>query len=220
MQENHIKVAKTARYFQLGEVGSALKQVWFVCHGYGQLAGYFLKHFELLDNGERLIIAPEGLSRFYMNGFYGRIGASWMTREDRLNDIKDYVIFLDAVYQQVFEQVDRPSVQVSVLGFSQGTATASRWLSLGDVEADQLILWAGLLPPELIDENKLEIFKKTKLNLVAGENDEYANQEKILEQETNLKENSVPYKLIKFAGGDPLVQKPADKQRPKKSHNP
>ena len=127
-----------------------------------------------------------------------------MTREDRLNDIKDYVIFLDAVYQQVFEQVDRPSVQVSVLGFSQGTATASRWLSLGDVEADQLILWAGLLPPELIDENKFEIFKKTKLNLVAGENDEYANQEKIFEQETHLKENSVPYKLIKFAGGHEL----------------
>ncbi len=204
MQENHIKVAKTARYFQLGEVGSALKQVWFVCHGYGQLAGYFLKHFELLDNGERLIIAPEGLSRFYMNGFYGRIGASWMTREDRLNDIKDYVIFLDAVYQQVFEQVDRSSVKVSVLGFSQGTAAASRWVALGDVEADQLILWAGLLPPELIDENKLEIFKKIKLNLVAGENDEYASEEKILEQETHLKENSVPYKLIKFAGGHEL----------------
>ena len=204
MQENHIKVAKTARYFQLGVVGGTIKQVWFVCHGYGQLAGYFLKHFESLDNGERLIIAPEGLSRFYMNGFYGRIGASWMTREDRLNDIKDYVIFLDAVYQQVFEQVARPSVEVSVLGFSQGTATASRWVSLGDVETDQLILWAGLLPPELIDENKFKIFRKTKLVLVAGDDDEYASEEKILEQETHLKENSIPYKLIKFAGGHEL----------------
>ena len=116
MQENHIKVARTARYFQLGEVGKTIKQVWFVCHGYGQLAGYFLKHFESLANGERLIVAPEGLSRFYLNGFNGRIGASWMTREDRLNDIKDYVIFLDAVYQQIFEQVDRSSVKVSVFG--------------------------------------------------------------------------------------------------------
>ncbi len=201
MQEKHIKVEKTARYFQLGEAASVIKQVWFVCHGYGQLARYFLKHFAALANGERLIIAPEGLSRFYMNGFYGRIGASWMTREDRLNDIKDYVIFLDAVYQQVFEQVARSSVKVSVLGFSQGTATASRWASLGDVKADRLILWAGLLPPELIDENKLEIFQKLKLILVAGENDEYASEEKILEQENHLKENSVPYKLIKFAGG-------------------
>ena len=187
MQENHIKVAKTARYFQLGEVGSAIKQVWFVCHGYGQLAGYFLKHFESLDDGEKLIIAPEGFSRFYLNGFYGRIGASWMTREDRLNDIKDYVIFLDAVYQRIFDQVDRSSVKVSVLGFSQGTATASRWLALGDIEAEQLILWAGLLPSEIIEENKAEVFREIKLVLVAGENDEYASEEKILEQETHLR---------------------------------
>ena len=203
MQENHIKVARTARYFQLGEVGNAIKQVWFVCHGYGQLAGFFLKHFESLANGERLIVAPEGLSRFYLNGFNGRIGASWMTREDRLNDIKDYVIFLDAVYQQIFEQVDRSSVKVSVLGFSQGTAAASRWVALGGVETDRLILWAGLLPPELIDENKLEMLK-TKLIFVAGDNDEYASKEKVLEQETHLKENSVSYKLIKFAGGHEL----------------
>ena len=128
MQENHIKVAKTARYFQLGEVGSEIREVWFVCHGYGQNADHFLKHFEFLDNGARLIIAPEGLSRFYLNGFSGRIGASWMTRVDRLNDIKDYVLFLDAIYQQIFEKLDRSSVKVSALGFSQGTATASRWL--------------------------------------------------------------------------------------------
>ncbi len=203
MQENYIKVAKTARYFQLGEVGNAIKQVWFVCHGYGQLAGYFLKHFESLANGERLIVAPEGLSRFYLNGFNGRIGASWMTREDRLNDIQDYVLYLDAVYQQIFEQVDRSSVKVSVLGFSQGTAAASRWVALGGVETDRLILWAGLLPPELIDENKLEMLK-TKLIFVAGDNDEYASKEKVLEQETHLKENSVSYKLIKFAGGHEL----------------
>ena len=203
MQENHIKVARTARYFQLGEVGNAIKQVWFVCHGYGQLAGYFLKHFESLANGERLIVAAEGLSRFYLNGFNGRIGASWMTREDRLNDIKDYVLYLDAVYQQIFEQVDRSSVKVSVLGFSQGTAAASRWVALGGVETDRLILWAGLLPPELIDENKLEMLK-TKLIFVAGDNDEYASKEKVLEQETHLKENSVSYKLIKFAGGHEL----------------
>ncbi len=127
-----------------------------------------------------------------------------MTREDRLNDIKDYVLFLDAIYQQIFEKLDRSSVKVSVLGFSQGTATASRWLALGDLETDQLILWAGLLPPELIAENKLEIFQEINLILIAGEKDEYAREEKILEQETHLKENSVPYKLIKFDGGHEL----------------
>lgn len=201
MQEHHIKITKTARYFQLGKNSDAINQVWFVCHGYGQLASFFIEHFEPLDTGERLIIAPEGLSRFYLNGVYGRIGATWMTREDRLNEVKDYVIYLGAVYQKIFEKVDRSKVKVSILGFSQGSATACRWMSLGDIKADQLILWAGLVPPELIEEKKLYIFQKIKLILVAGDRDEYANKEKILEQENQLKRHQVPYTLIKFDGG-------------------
>jgi len=39
--ERHLTVARTARYYQLGELSSATKQIWFVCHGYGQLAEYF-----------------------------------------------------------------------------------------------------------------------------------------------------------------------------------
>ena len=36
-------------------------------------------------------MAPEGLSRFYLEGFSGKVGATWMTREDRLNDIDNYL---------------------------------------------------------------------------------------------------------------------------------
>src|SRR2546425_1041706 len=86
MQEHHLAVDKTARYYSLGEPGPATRQLWFVCHGYGQLAGRFLRHFEPLDDGSRVIIAPEGLSRFYLSESPAerRVGASWMTREDRL----------------------------------------------------------------------------------------------------------------------------------------
>ena len=89
MQEHHLAVAKTARYYSLGEPGPATRQLWFVCHGYGQLAGRFLRHFEPLDDGSRVIVAPEGLSRFYLSESPAerRVGASWMTREDRLVEI-------------------------------------------------------------------------------------------------------------------------------------
>ena len=82
MQEHHFSTPRTARYYTL-DPAEAVREVWFVLHGYGQLAGAFLRHFERLQDGARLFIAPEALSRYYLPG-HQRVGASWMTREDRL----------------------------------------------------------------------------------------------------------------------------------------
>jgi hypothetical protein len=59
-------------------------------------------------------VAPEGLSRFYFEGgFHGpgsKVGATWMTREDRLAKIEDYVGYLDALHDAVFARaVRRPA---------------------------------------------------------------------------------------------------------------
>jgi hypothetical protein len=52
--------------------------VWFVCHGYGQLAAYFIRHFAFLTENApaTVVIAPEGLSRFHLSGNGGRVGAT------------------------------------------------------------------------------------------------------------------------------------------------
>ena len=107
MKERHIRVARTARYYTLGSAGPHLREIWIVCHGIRQLARRFLPRFAELDDGTRLIVAPEGLSRSYLHGPESRpdkpipIGATWMTREDRENEITDYVEFLDAVLDEV-----------------------------------------------------------------------------------------------------------------------
>ena len=67
MQEHRLSVARTARYFTLGERSGAAAEVWFACHGYGQLAGRFLEKLRALDDGTRYLVAPEGLSRFYLS---------------------------------------------------------------------------------------------------------------------------------------------------------
>src|SRR5206468_3354730 len=72
-------------------------------------------------------------------------GASWMTREDRLHEIDDYVRYLDAVHAQVASGKAR----VTALGFSQGTATACRWAAFGSARIDRLIVWGGEVPPDL-----------------------------------------------------------------------
>ena len=89
MQEHHLAVSRAARYHTLGEGSAATQQVWFACHGYAQLAARFLEKLRVLDDARRYLVAPEGLSRFYLTERPAerRVGASWMTREDRLNEI-------------------------------------------------------------------------------------------------------------------------------------
>src|SRR5574342_952788 len=121
-----------ARYFTMGRADGS-RQVWIACHGYGQLAARFLEKLRVLDDGHRYLVAPEGLSRFYLSesATERRVGASWMTREDRLAEIDDYIRYLDAVYADVFGTLDRAQLSVHALGFSQGAATVSRWTALG-----------------------------------------------------------------------------------------
>ena len=91
MIQKNITIPKTARYFVLGEASEQIEEIWFVIHGYGQLANYFIKKFEVLNNGKNLIVAPEALHRFYWKGFDGKVGASWMTNVERLEEIADYI---------------------------------------------------------------------------------------------------------------------------------
>lgn len=144
-QRNFIEVTRTAQYFSLGTPGPDTASVWLVCHGYGQLPEYFIRHFESIANASTYIVAPEGLSKFYLEGFSGRVGASWMTSDNRENEIRDYTAYLEKLYRQIDRQVTSP-YQLHLLGFSQGVATACRWLTDYRPPIHQLVLWAGLPP--------------------------------------------------------------------------
>src|SRR5207245_11611792 len=152
LQEHHLSVTRTARYFTLGESSPGVAEVWFVCHGYGQRARRFLPLFEPRADGTRLLVAPEALSRFYLEDTTvpareRKVGATWMTREDRLSEIDDYVRYLDALHAEVFARVERGAVTLHLLGCSQGTATACRWAARGAARVDRLLRRAGGVPP-------------------------------------------------------------------------
>ncbi|MFY7923741.1 MAG: esterase, partial [Gemmatimonas sp.] len=55
---------RTARYSVLGTEPAEAQRVWFVLHGYGQLAPRFLRHFAGAVPPDTCVVAPEGLSRF------------------------------------------------------------------------------------------------------------------------------------------------------------
>ena len=209
MQEHHIEVRKTARYYTLGNPSPDIRTVGFFCHGYRQLGGRFLNQLTRLDDGRRLLVAPEGLHRFYveestsLHGKDSRIGASWMTAEDRGYEISDYVAYLDQVYERIFESVDRTSVSVVAVGFSQGAAAVARWVASGRVRVDRTVLWSGLLPPDLDVEGFRRNMGKP-VALVMGRDDELISKELVRKAREKMQADNILYDLIEFEGGHHL----------------
>ena len=74
-----------------------INNVWIVLHGYGMLE-YFVKKFECIIDETTLVIAPEATNRFYLANNYKRVGASWMTKLDREQEISDNILFLDKLF--------------------------------------------------------------------------------------------------------------------------
>jgi predicted esterase len=200
---HHLKTLRSARYYTLGESVRAPSSLWLVLHGYGQLAERFLAKLAALDDGSRLIVAPEGLSRFYVDAIteHRKVGASWMTREDRLNEIEDYVAYLDAVHDAVVRASGAADAKLTVLGFSQGAATAARWAAAGHGRVDRLILWAGVLPPELTAPDAASRLRATRLALVLGDRDPLSQSEPLAPQRAALERAGVPYEILSFEGG-------------------
>jgi predicted esterase len=189
-REHHLPVSRTARYFTLGEPGDALRELWFVCHGYGQLAGRFVRHFESVASAERMIVAPEALSRFYVetpgkSHADTHVGATWMTREDRLSDIEDNIEYLDALYANIRSSLPPVPLTFTVFGFSQGVATVCRWLERTDVRPDRTILWGGVIPAD-VDLAASPALRAARLTIAAGTADEHATPEMLAAQDTRL----------------------------------
>ena len=166
--EGSLKISKTVRYATLGEIQLASKLL-IVLHGYGQLPRYFIRKFESLVAEGYFILAPEGMHRFYLEGTSGRVGASWMTREARLDDISDNIQYLDFVASKIIQQGKFENKVL--LGFSQGGATAARWDNLGSSRFDVCILWGSIMPEDIeVSPIKTE---GTNYHFVVGKQDPY-----------------------------------------------
>jgi predicted esterase len=198
--KSFVEVPRTARYFSLNSVQSKTKNIWIVFHGYGQLAEYFIKHFEVLNAEENFVIAVEGLSRFYVDGLTGRVGASWMTKEDREEEIKDQSNYINAVLKDAGVNPLDNSHRFNVLGFSQGTATAVRWFVNNGIRPSQLVLWAGSFPHDVPAKEHQSIFKELPTNFVYGNEDQFLKDINIEEKTTEFEKMGMNLRVWQFEG--------------------
>lgn len=169
--EHKLQHPKQYRFFTSGDVKSP--KLLIVLHGYGQLPEYFIRKFNYLTN-EYFIVAPEGMHRFYLNGTAGRVGASWMTKESREDDIKDNISFLNQLLTTITNENDYESI--TILGFSQGGATAARWFYQLNNDSINLILWASIFPPDLDLSAEVKSTSNQSNHFVLGTKDIYFDQ--------------------------------------------
>jgi predicted esterase len=193
---NQIPYMTTGRYTTHGDPKTA-KTLFIALHGYGQLSTFFIRKFRQLPASDFFVICPEGPHRFYQKGSSGRVGASWMTKEDRLNDIQNYLTFLDTLLDNL--TTDGQFDRIVLLGFSQGGATAARWLAHTKLTIDHFILWAAVFPPDLgpISANELPSIKNT---FVIGDEDEFITIDQANKQHNDLLRQQLPFEFVIFKG--------------------
>lgn len=196
MKEGFIRTQKTARYFTLGELSTHTTEIWIVLHGYAQLASDFLEPFESIKAPHRFIVAPEGLNKFYARGFGGKPAASWMTSETREHEIADYLLYLDNLYESL--DFRATAGKFFLLGFSQGVATATRWLQHTSHRIDELIIYSGEIASELQEPLSPKLFS-IPLTYITGNQDKLISPEK--QDSVFAMMEKLNAKVIRFDGG-------------------
>jgi predicted esterase len=218
VREHHLIVPRTARYYTLGTLSVETRDVWIVCHGYAQLASRFIENFRDCLSDSRFIVAPEALSRFYLDSELphtpkSRVGALWMTREDREAEIGDIVSYLDTLYEAILNQlseygIHRDHIRVHVLGFSQGAAAVSRWVARGNARIDHLVLWGTGAPDDVNLRAVRDRLPELMVDFVYGSEDKWVSEEVFEAQKARFEGANLRHRVVTFPGGH-VIQREA-----------
>jgi dienelactone hydrolase len=204
---------RTARYALLGAELAFAKRVWFALHGYGMLATRFVRAFDEAIPDDTCIVAPEALSRFYIEmprpdgGHLQRVGATWLTRESRDSEIADAHRWLDLVHDDVVAEIVARRGEaplIGVLGFSQGVATAMRWIASGVVAPEQFVAWAGGLAQDVDRARFTQKMQQAQMVMVAGTRDEFATDAARATIASAVAALEVPHRAMTFDGAHHL----------------
>ena len=199
-QEKEIKYQTTNSYSTLNTLTESTKNVWFVCHGMGYLSRYFLKYFADLNPEENYIIAPQAQSKYYVPPKLKHVGASWLTKENTIKETQNVMRYFDAVFEA--ENIPEP-VNLIVLGFSQGVSVGLRYVAKKQLKCSQIVILSGGIPKELTAEDFAFLDGQTTVSLIYGNNDEYLDENRILQEKNrtfelfgHLNLNVIPFEGV------------------------
>ena len=172
--KHHISFEFSSSYITYNKLTDKTENIWIVFHGYGQLSKYFIRRFDVLEGDKNYIIAPQGLSKFYVDEDFKNVGASWLTKEDKESDLLNQQKYLIKLMDELKSKIDFSKIKINLFGFSQGVSAFTRLLINYNMKIDNIIIWAGWVPDEFFNINK-NVLKDTNLFFVVGNKDKYYN---------------------------------------------
>ena len=163
-------------------------------HGYAEAAADHMEALQTIPGtADWLLVSVQALHRFYTRK--DRVVASWMTREDRALAIADNIDYVGRVLSRVrSEQQTREPLVFS--GFSQGAAMAYR--AAGHYRAAALIILAGDVPPDVVEERVLPL---PPVLIGRGTRDEWYTEAKEAEDRDALAKIDARVDVCVFDGG-------------------
>ena len=171
--KHNISFEFTSSYITYNKLTNKTENIWIVFHGYGQLSKYFIRRFDVLEGDKNYIIAPQGLSKFYVDEDFKNVGASWLTKEDKESDLLNQQKYLIKLMDELKSKIDFSKIKINLFGFSQGVSAFTRLLINYNMKIDNIIIWAGWVPNEFFNINKnvlkdimYESFKYHKLKSI------------------------------------------------------
>jgi predicted esterase len=216
-----LTVARTARYATAGASPRKAERLWIVFHGYGETAAGFMAPFANITPADTRIVAPEGLSRFYAQmpradgSHLVQTGATWLTRDDRDDDLRDAMAMLHAVVAREHAAIIHSrgtTPRLCVLGFSQGVAMSMRFAvdlannaSLGtSTPLATHVLWAGGLAHDVTNDALRHTWRESIVRVVLGSRDQFANDSTRAAMRERMAEIGVNVHEHTFDGGHRL----------------
>ncbi len=153
VQTHHVQTLISGRYLVRVPSGGGPFPLLVGFHGYGQTAEDQLEILQRIPGADNWVCcAVQALHPFYPRP--DRVGACWMTSQDREMRIEENIRHVDRVVSWIRDQC--PVNQVLVYnGFSQGTAMACRAAMIGEHPPGGVMLHGGDIPPELDDLDRM-----------------------------------------------------------------
>ena len=196
----YIATTKHARYTEFGNLTDKTKYFWFALHGSKMLCEQMIYKFKDFDPDEHFVIAPEALSRFYLEGFGGDVVATWMTKRDRLYEIHDFSNYLTSLYNSISDKLPN-DCQKTILSFSQGVTTTFRWLHASSITVDNLIAYSGWIPEDIdLTESKTTL-NDIKLLYTYGKSDQFLTPNRINALRGIIRKNELSIPIHEYEGG-------------------
>lgn len=206
IKTEYIQIAKSARYSTYGKLGAKTKYFWFLLHGSKMRCEQMLFKFSSFDPETHFVVAPEGLSRFYLNGFGGEVVSSWMTSRDRLLEIEDMSNYLSLLYQKFTAQLPVKTKKV-IFGFSQGGTMMFRWLHQNLIEHDHLLAYSCWLPEDInLKESKSNLYSNL-IHYTYGRQDQYLTQERMQALKDIVTSNDLFFQFSPYEGDHRVSRK-------------